>query len=94
MKISATSSGGYAGLVQHFEVDTASSPAGKALEQALKAHNYFAAPPAAAPIGADLLSWTLTFDDAGQRRSVSFVEDGQPANAPWQELLAQIRAAA
>ncbi|WGG49477.1 hypothetical protein [Rugamonas sp. DEMB1] len=40
------------------------------------------------------MHWTLTFDDAGQQRSVSFVEDGQPANAPWQELLAQIRAAA
>jgi hypothetical protein len=94
MKISATSSGGYAGLAQHYEVDTASGPAGKALEQALKAHNYFAAAPSTEPIGADLLRWTLTFDDAGQQRSVSFVEDGQPANAPWLELLAQIRAAA
>lgn len=94
MKINATSSGGFAGLAQHYEVDTDASPAGRALEQALKTHNYFAAPPAAAPIGADLLQWTLTFDDAGRQRSVSFVEDGQPANAPWQELLAQIRAAA
>ncbi|MBJ7309675.1 protealysin inhibitor emfourin [Rugamonas sp. CCM 8940] len=94
MKISATSSGGFAGLAQHYEVDTEAGPAGKALELALKAHNYFAAPPATTPIGADLLRWTLSFDDAGQQRSVSFVEDGQAANLPWQELLAQIRAAA
>jgi hypothetical protein len=41
MKITATGGGGFAGLSQHFEVDTDISPAGPALEAALASSGFF-----------------------------------------------------
>jgi hypothetical protein len=92
MKITATGAGGFAGLSQHFEVDTEISPAGPALEAALASSGFFAAAPGAeAPLGADLGHWTITADDGRRRHSLRFVETGAP---PWQDLLDLIRSAA
>ena len=94
MKILATAQGGIAGQGEHYEVDTNTNARGRALEAALSSDNFFAAPPTAMPAsGADLLHWTITVDDRGRRHSVSFCEDGRPANRRWQQLLNQIRAA-
>jgi hypothetical protein len=92
MKITATGSGGFAGIAQHFEVDTETSPAGPALEAALASSGFFASGDSAeAPLGADLGRWTITADDGRRRHSLSFVETGAP---PWQNLLDLIRSAA
>ncbi len=95
MKISATSSGGFAGLGEHYEIDTQHSAAGKALEAALADTGFFSAPgdQGEQVIGADIPRWSITVSSDGQRQSVSFAEDGSPASARWQNLLAQIRAA-
>jgi hypothetical protein len=94
MKILATAQGGIAGQGGHYEVDTTSNVQGKALEEALNNDHFFATRPTATPArGADQLRWTITVDDRGRRHSVSFCEDGQPANQRWQKLLNQIRAA-
>lgn len=96
MKISASGSGGYAGLSEHYEIDTDASPGGKALEAVLADTGFFAAAADAGrePIGADLQRWRLTVTADGRRHTVSFVEDGSAANARWQNLLTQIRATA
>jgi hypothetical protein len=92
MKITATGGGGFAGLSQHFEVDTDASPAGPALEAALASSGFFASPENfSPPVGADLGHWTITADDGRRRHSLSFVETGAP---PWQNLLDLIRSAA
>ncbi len=51
----------------------------------------FNAPPAAC-IGADLQRWRITVEQDGSLRSAEFVEDGSAAAAPWQGLLAALRA--
>lgn len=92
MKITATGAGGFAGLSQHFEVNTETSPAGPALEAALASSGFFASNEGpGTPIGADLGRWTITVDDGRRRHSLSFVETGAP---PWQNLLDLIRSAA
>lgn len=98
MKITASGGGGFAGLSEHFTVDTATSEAGHALEAAFKDSGFFAAAASAqtAPpkTGADLMRWTITADDNGRQQSLSFAEDGKGGNARWLDLLARIRAAA
>jgi hypothetical protein len=95
MKITATSGGGFAGITRLHEVDTEQSPAGRALEAELAASAFFDAPRAAGaePVGADIPRWTITVDANGERHSVSFAEDGNPASAPWRALLDRILAA-
>jgi hypothetical protein len=89
MKITASGGGGFAGLSQHFEVDTDASPFGPALEAELASSGFFTAGESAeAPLGADLGRWTITADDGRRRHSLSFVETGAP---PWQNLLDLIR---
>lgn len=96
MKLTASASGGFTGRTQHYEVDTGSNPAGPALEQALAGAGFFTAPADATPdaIGADLRRWCIGADDGTRSHSVCFVEDGSAATARWQEIVAQIRAAA
>jgi len=95
MKITVTSAGGFAGLTQRHAVDTEASPAGPALETAVAETGFFAAAPAIArpATGADMLSWTITVDADGRRHSITFTQDGSPASAPWEQLLARILAA-
>lgn len=92
MKITATGGGGFAGLSQHFEVDTDTSPTGPALEAALASSGFFTSGESfSPPVGADLGHWTITADDGRRRHSLSFVETGTP---PWQNLLDLIRSSA
>jgi len=91
MIITASGGGGFAGLSQHYEIDTTASPAGAALEAAVASSGFFTAPAAPAPIGADLGRWTITVTDGARRRSLDLVESGAP---PWQDLLDLIRSAA
>ena len=53
MKIEATSSGGFAGLSEHYEIDTQASASGAALEAALAESGFFTAPAGTEAIGAD-----------------------------------------
>jgi hypothetical protein len=90
MKITATGGGGFAGIVQRFEVDTQASPAGPALEAAVAAAGFFDAPDPPESVGADLPRWTIAVLAEGRQRSVSFGED---APSPWLNLLNLLRAA-
>jgi hypothetical protein len=95
MKISATSGGGFAGLSEHYEIDTETSASGRALETALTDTGFFAAPADVIPdaAGADMTRWRITVTGDGRQHTVSFTEDGGAAAARWQHLLTQIRAA-
>lgn len=93
MKISAHSSGGFAGLSEHYEIDTQDHPAGPRLEAALASSGFFTdnhAP--GAQLGADIPQWRITVEAPTTRRTLTFAEDGSAENARWQQLLAQIRA--
>jgi hypothetical protein len=95
MKISATAQGGFTGQGEHYDIDTATSSHGRELEAALKTTGFFNAHARANDaVGADLLHWTITVDDGKRRHSITFREDGTPANARWQQLLRTLRAAA
>ena len=93
MKISATGGGGFAGNTMHHEVDTESSPGGQSLEAALADSAVFdAAADGNDVIGADIPRWTITVDADGRRHTVTFADDGNPANARWRQLLDRILA--
>ena len=91
MKIEATSSGGFAGLSEQYEIDTQTSASGAALEAALADSGFFAAPAGTEAIGADLQRWSISVTADGRRHTLALVEDG--ADPRWQNLLALIRAA-
>src|SRR5450830_497896 len=97
MKISASSSGGFAGLHEHYEIDTQTHPAGHTLEAALSNSGFFNDSQAAeATVGADMVQWRITVEapeTPETRRTISFAEDGSAQYSRWQNLLAQIRAA-
>ncbi|MBB5606682.1 MULTISPECIES: protealysin inhibitor emfourin [unclassified Janthinobacterium] len=94
MKISASSSGGFAGLHEHYDIDTQTHPAGRTLEAALASSGFFNGSQAGdAAVGADLVHWRITVEAPDARRTISFAEDGSAENAHWQNLVAQIRAA-
>jgi hypothetical protein len=95
MKISARSSGGFAGLSEQYDIDTQAHPAGPALEATLASCGFFTHPPAAdEQVGADIPQWQITVDAPTARRTITFAEDGSAENARWQQLLTQIRASA
>ncbi|MES2740226.1 MAG: protealysin inhibitor emfourin [Pseudomonadota bacterium] len=96
MKISATSSGGFAGLSEHYDIDTETSAAGRALEAMVADSGFFedGAEPPPEPAGADLQRWRISIDDHGRQRTLSFVEDGAADNSRWQSLISHIRALA
>lgn len=91
MKIEATSSGGFAGLTEQYEIDTQASASGAALEAALTESGFFEAEAETGAIGADLPHWRITVTADGRQHTLSLVEDG--TSARWQNLLALIRAA-
>ncbi|WP_300750756.1 protealysin inhibitor emfourin [Janthinobacterium sp.] len=94
MKISASSSGGFAGLHEHYEIDTQTHPAGHKLEAALASSGFFNGSLASeTAVGADMVHWRITVDAPDARRTISFAEDGSAENTRWQTLVAQIRAA-
>jgi hypothetical protein len=90
MKITASGGGGFAGIVQRFEVDTQTSPAGPALEAAVASAGFFEASDPPESVGADLPRWTLTVLADGRQRSLNFSED---TPSPWLDLLNLLRAA-
>ena len=97
MKISASSSGGFAGLHEHYEIDTQAHPAGQALETALAGCSFFTAPPTSdlagsEPLGADIAQWRITVEAPGNQHTVTFAEDGSADMVRWQQLLDKIRA--
>lgn len=95
MKISATSSGGFAGIGEQINIDTEHCAGGKALEAALADSGFFgAAVDEQESIGADLMRWTIDASDGARRHSLSFSDDGGAQAGRWRQLLAQIRACA
>ncbi|MDB5916050.1 MAG: hypothetical protein JWR40_284 [Massilia sp.] len=90
MKISATGSGGFSGLREHYELDTGELDQGASLEAQLHALDFFgAAPPPT--LGADIGRWDITVADGARHHTVTFAEDGSPGSAPWQALVSQLR---
>ena len=102
MIVSATCSGGYAGVTRSYCIDTASVADGPAVA-ALVAAAFASATQAGrtgtplgaveASAGADLQQWSITVDDGGRAQTVTFAEDGAAALA-WRPLLARLRGAA
>ena len=93
MKITARTSGGFAGRSGCFELDTACDADGQAIEALLDQLDFFGARPQPA-VGADLVRWEITADDGRQRHTVVLHEDAPPgADAiGWPALLAHLRA--
>ena len=91
MKIRARACGGFAGLDQSWELDTAQLPDGAVLETLLQRLDFFKAKPALA-VGADLPRWDITVDDGLRCHSVSVLDDG--AAGEWQHLIDYLRRAA
>jgi len=91
MKISARACGGFAGLAEAYDLDTAAHPGGAELESLLGRLDFFSAAPVC-PLGADLPRWEITVED-GQRCHTVFVrEDG--SGGDWQHLLDRLRTSA
>ena len=95
MHILATGEGGFAGLSERFEVDTATAPGGKAIEAAFDDIGFFTSMADATPdaIGFDLVRWRISAGNGTRKNAVTFVEDGSAASVRWQNLLALIKAA-
>ena len=97
MKITARTSGGFAGLRDCFELDTACHADGQAIEALLDQLDFFGARPQPA-LGADLVRWEITADDGLRCRTVVLHEDAVPGaadwsrGAGWQALIARLRA--
>lgn len=91
MKISARACGGFAGLAQAYDLDTAEHPGGAELEHLLGRLDFFSAAPACA-IGADLPRWEITVEDGDRRHTVFVREDG--SGGDWQHLLDRLRTSA
>ena len=95
MKISARSSGGFAGLSEQYDIDTQAHPAGPSLEAALASSGFFTHDQATNEhVGTDIPHWQITVDAPAARRTLTFAEDGSAENARWQQLVAKIRASA
>ncbi len=95
MKITATVSGGFAGLTETYQVDTLKNPSEgtRALEEAIEKIGFFQTETEWQKefIGADMMRWSITVRDGGREHTVSFVEDGSPASLDWQDLVSQIK---
>ena len=90
MRITAQSSGGFAGRPERFELDTGRHRDGPAIESLLERLDFFGDAPAC-PVGADMVRWEITADDGQRCRTVALAEDGIPS-AGWEALLAHLRA--
>jgi hypothetical protein len=93
MKITATSSGGFAGRTDSYQLDTECSADGKSVEDLLQRLDFFgAAPPCG--VGADIPRWEITVDDGPRRHTVTLMEDGNASAIGWQSLLEHLRRSA
>ena len=93
MRITARTSGGFAGIARCVELDTGRHADGKAVEALLERRDFFGPAPAC-PVGADLRRWDITADDGRRCRTVTVAEDDLPPSAAWQTLLDYLRGAA
>lgn len=91
MKISARACGGFAGLAEAYDLDTASHPGGSGFEDLLQRLDFFAASPNC-PLGADLPRWEITVEDGTRCHTVFLREDG--SGGDWQALLDRLRTSA
>jgi hypothetical protein len=80
MKISARASGGFAGLDQKVELDTALGADGAALEALLGRLDFFSAAPECA-VGADLPRWEITVEDGARCHTVFLSDNGGGAGS-------------
>jgi len=91
MKITARVSGGFSGRSENLALDTAFHADGQAVEALLARLDFFGAPAADCPVGADIRRWEITADDGQRCRTLVLAEDGAPTFARWQALLAHLR---
>ena len=91
MKISARACGGFAGLAEAYDLDTALHPGGGELEALLGRLDFFSAAPEC-PVGADLPRWEITVEDGLRCHTVFVREDG--SGGDWQSLLNRLRTGA
>jgi hypothetical protein len=94
MKITATASGGFTGRSERVELDTGGRADGQAIEALLADLLARLDYPGAAPadcVGADIRRWEISADDGRCCRTLVLAEDGGPAFAGWQALLAHLR---
>jgi hypothetical protein len=93
MKITAKSTGGFAGRTECYELDTSCRPEGKSVESLLDRIGFFGATPGCS-IGADIPRWEITVDDGPRRHTVTLSEDNLATEIGWQSLLEHLRGAA
>jgi hypothetical protein len=93
MKITAHACGGFSGLTESYQVDTAHLVNGACIE-ALLDNLEFLPQSGPVPIGADIPRWEITLDNGREQHTVWFSEDGSRAAEPWQSLVTQLRATA
>jgi hypothetical protein len=91
MKISVRACGGFAGLAEAYDLDTATHPGGGEFEALLGQLDFFSAAPTC-PIGADLPRWEITVEDGARCHTVFVREDG--SGGDWQVLLDRLRRSA
>jgi len=91
MKITARASGGFSGRTEQVELDTGCRADGQAIEALLARLDFFGAPAAPCPVGADIRCWEITADDGQRCRTLVLAEDGAPSFAPWHALLDHLR---
>jgi len=91
MRILARASGGFSGRSEDLELDTAFHADGAAIEALLARLDFFGAPAADCPVGADIRHWRITVEDGQRCRTLVLAEDGAPTFARWQALLAHLR---
>lgn len=93
MKISATASGGFAGITENYVIDTADQPPPPELKNLLDAVDFLNVDSSVPQqtTGADMRHWEITLTDEKQHHTVTFIEDGSPETADWQKLVATIR---
>ena len=91
MKISARACGGFAGLAQAYDLDTAAHPDGGKLEDLLHRLDFFSAAPTC-PVGADMPRWEITVEDGARCHTVFVRKDG--SGGDWQALLDGLRTGA
>lgn len=98
MKITASISGGFAGISESYQIDTTKNPseAARSLESALEKIGFFEHKKALQPdlVGADMMRWTIEVSDGQRRNTVSFVEDGSAGISEWRNLIDKIKALA
>lgn len=95
MKVSVKRTGGYAGVSDSFDVDTAQidGAVGQQIEQMIQSIGFFSFPADATGVGADMMRYEITVDDGQRQHTIAFSDDGSPQIQPLKwlvEKLAQI----